>query len=68
MNKAQLTQQHINEYQTDVFNYLDDLHKNNMVSMYLETALLMERFDFPDDVARAWSFKWMKQPTQEKVI
>jgi len=56
---GQLAQKHIDEYLTDVFNHLDKIHKNDIVTMDEDIALLMEKFDFPTNVARAWVFKWM---------
>ena len=64
-----LIQKHVDEYQIDVFNYLDKLHKNDIVTMDEDIACLMEKFDFPDKIARAWVFKWMqpRETKQEKV-
>jgi hypothetical protein len=57
---TELKQQHIDEYQADVFEYLNDLRDSGVTNMFGATPYIMEQFDFPEPESCAWLKHWMK--------
>ena len=59
MSKADLTPDQINEYQDDVYSYLNALRESGVTNMFGAAPYLVDEFEFTKDVARAWLSKWM---------
>jgi len=59
MSNSELTPEQIDEYQDDVYDYLNALRESGATNMFGATPYLVDEFDFPTKVARAWLSKWM---------
>jgi len=68
MSNEELTPEQVDEYQADVFEFLNELRDSGVTNMFGASPYLVDEFDFPANVAKAWLIKWMKSFGADEVI
>lgn len=56
----ELDQHDIDEYQEEVYAYLNALRESGATNMFGAAPYIQEEFGFPPNESRAWLSKWMK--------